>query len=68
MDEVIIEQQGFGKEGTKIVTAAAKEIIDVTSTLDKQRGLLAVEQGKKKPNANRIKKIKENIAENFKKS
>jgi hypothetical protein len=30
MDEVIIEQQG-GKEGTKIVTAAAKEIIDVTS-------------------------------------
>ena len=56
MDEVIIEQQG-GKEGTKIVTAAAKEIIDVTSSIDKQRGLLAVEQGKKKPNADRIKKI-----------
>ncbi len=60
MDEVIIEQQG-GKEGTKIVTAAAKEIIDVTSSIDKQRGLLAVEQGKKKPNADRIKKIEENI-------
>mgnify|MGYP005989460501 CR=1 FL=1 len=47
MDEVVLEQQG-GKEGTKIVTAAAKEIIDITSSIDKQRGLLAKETNEKK--------------------
>ena len=62
-NEIIIEQSGPDKDSIKIITAASAEIIGYQNDIDKQRGKLAEENAKKKPNQKNIEKINKKIAQ-----
>ncbi len=62
-NEIIIEQSGPNKDSIKILTSASAEIIGLQSDIDKQRGKLAEENAKKKPNQKNLDKINKKIAD-----
>jgi hypothetical protein len=62
-NEIIIEQSGPNKDSIKILTSASAEIIGLQSDIDKQRGKLAEENAKKKPNQKNLDKINKKIAQ-----
>ena len=62
-NEIIIEQSGPNKDSIKILTSASAEIIGLQSDIDKQRGKLAEENAKTKPNQKNLDKINKKIAQ-----
>ena len=62
-NEIIIEQSGPDKDSIKILTSASAEIIGLQSDIDKQRGKLAEENAKTKPNQKNLDKINKKIAQ-----
>ena len=62
-NEIIIEQSGPDKDSIKILTSASAEIIGLQSDIDKQRGKLAEENAKTKPNQKIFDKINKKIAQ-----
>lgn len=62
-NELIIKQGGVDADSKKIITAASAEIIGYQNDIDKQRGKLAEENAKKKPNQKNIDKINKKIAQ-----